>query len=86
MAAPDPLLPKGDRLHPITLYTATVCPYCEAKRAQLMERGQSFKEINVTERPDKIPELLKLTRGRRIVPVVVDGMGIAVAPEGGSVF
>jgi hypothetical protein len=33
-----------------------------------------------------IPELLKLTGGRRIVPVLVDEGRIAVAPEGGSEF
>ena len=33
-----------------------------------------------------VPELLKLTKGRRIVPVLVEGARISVAPDGGSEF
>jgi len=44
------------------------------------------REINVTERPQAIAELMKLTGGRRIVPVVVEGGRVAVAPAGGSSF
>jgi glutaredoxin len=71
---------------PVVLYTRTGCPYSDAKRAELAARGVAVREVNVGERPDAIPELLKLTRGRRIVPVVVEGGMIAVAPDGGSSF
>jgi hypothetical protein len=33
-----------------------------------------------------VPELLKLTGRKRIVPVFVDGTKIEVAPDGGSAF
>jgi hypothetical protein len=33
-----------------------------------------------------IPELLKLTDGRRVVPVIVEGARVRVAPEGGTPF
>ena len=46
----------------------------------------SFEEIDVSARREKIPELLKLTRGKRIVPVLVDQSGVRVAPCGGSTF
>jgi glutaredoxin 3 len=71
---------------PVVLYTRTGCPQCEAKRRELVARGVAWHEINVTERPNAIAELLKLTGGRRVVPVVVEGARIAVAPEGGSSF
>jgi glutaredoxin len=71
---------------PVVLYTRTGCPHCDTKRAELTARGAALREVNVSERPDAIPELLKLTRGRRIVPVVVEGATIAVAPEGGTEF
>lgn len=67
----------------VTLYTKTGCPYCAAKRKEFQERGVAFREINVTERPEVIPELLKLTRGKRLVPVIVEGARVEVAPEGG---
>ncbi len=71
---------------PVLLYTKTGCPYCDAKRAELAARGVAVREINVSERPEAVPELLKVTRGRRIVPVVVEGGRIEIAPEGGSSF
>jgi len=71
---------------PVLLYTRAGCPYCDAERAALSARGVAWREIDVSARPEAIPELLKLTRGRRIVPVIVDGSGIAIAPAGGSTF
>ena len=69
---------------PVTLYTMAGCPYCDRMRAALAARGAEVREIDVGARPEVIPELLKLTRGRRVVPVVVEGGRIEVAPEGGS--
>ena len=71
---------------PVLLYTATGCPFCDAKRAELAARGVPVREVNVTDRPQSIVELMKLTGGRRVVPVVVEGRTIAVAPDGGSTF
>jgi glutaredoxin len=71
---------------PVLLYTKTGCAFCEAERAGLAARGATVREVNVTERPDAVAELLKLTRGRRVVPVVVEGGRIAIAPRGGSSF
>jgi glutaredoxin len=71
---------------PVLLYVKRGCAYCEAKRAELLGRGVALREIDVGARPELIPELLKLTQGRRVVPVVVDGGRIDVAPDGGSSF
>ncbi len=71
---------------PVLLYTKTGCPHCDAKRAELDARGVAVREINVSEHPEAVAELLKVTRGRRIVPVVVEGGRIEIAPEGGSSF
>jgi glutaredoxin len=71
---------------PVLLYTRTGCSHCEVMRAELAARGASIREINVSERPQAIAELMKLTGGRRIVPVVVENGRVAVAPAGGSSF
>ena len=68
------------------VYVKSGCPYCEAKRAELAARGVACREIDVEAQPQVIPELLKLTRGRRIVPVVVEDGRVSVAPDGGSPF
>ena len=71
---------------PVLLYVKAGCPFCDAKRAELAARGVAVREIDVGARPQAVVELLKLTGGRRIVPVVVEGGTIAVAPAGGSAF
>jgi glutaredoxin len=71
---------------PVLLYTVAGCPHCDAKRAELGARGVTIREVDVRARPELVPELLKLTGGRRVVPVVVDGARIEVAPGGGSSF
>jgi len=71
---------------PVLLYVRTGCPFCEAKRAELAARGVAVREINLSERPQATAELMKLTGGRRVVPVIVDGPRIRVAPDGGSTF
>ena len=68
------------------LYVRADCPFCAAARLRLAAQGRAFREIDVGRAPESIPELLKLTGGRRIVPVLVDGRHIAVAPDGGTEF
>lgn len=67
----------------VTLYVKTGCPYCAAMREDLDSKGTDYNEVNVKETPAVVPELLKLTGGRRLVPVLVDGTNVAVAPKGG---
>jgi glutaredoxin len=69
-----------------TLYVQTGCSYCAAARADLEVRGVPCNEVNVTEHPEAIPELLKLTRGERVLPVIVEGGRVHVAPHGGTTF
>ncbi len=67
----------------ITLYVKTGCPYCVDMRKQLDANAVDYTELNVSERPELVAELLKLTGGRREVPVLVDGTRVEVAPSGG---
>jgi len=69
-----------------TLYVQTGCVHCDAARADLVTRGVPFTEVNVTDEPQAIPELLKLTKGARLLPVVVEAGTVRVAPGGGSPF
>jgi glutaredoxin len=69
-----------------TLYMQADCPHCAAKRADLVRRGVAFIEVNVSDHPEAIPELLKLTKGARLLPVVVEDGRIQIAPDGGASF
>jgi glutaredoxin len=66
------------------LYTRDGCPHSDRLRARLRAEGEPFDEVNLSRTPQAITELLKLTAGRRIVPVLVRAGRIEVAPEGGS--
>lgn len=70
----------------VTLYVKPECPHCERQRASLLARELRFTEVDVTRHPEVVPELLKLTKGRRVVPVTVEGARIIVASDGGSEF
>jgi glutaredoxin len=68
------------------LYVASGCEHCARLRRDLERTGTPFETIDVSARREVVPELLKLTRGRRVVPVLVDDRGVHVAPQGGSAF
>jgi glutaredoxin len=70
----------------VTFYSKSGCPHCDRQREALVARGQAFTEIDVTRHPEVVPELLKLTKGRRVVPVLVEGARISIAGDGGSEF
>ena len=70
----------------VTLYTRAGCPHCDRVRDELAGTDDRVTEVDLTRHPEATAELLKLTAGRRIVPVVVRGGRIEVAPGGGSEF
>ena len=67
----------------IKLYTKTGCPYCDAKRKEFNDQGVDFEEINIFEVDGAKEELLKITGGKRMVPVIVNGPRVEIAPDGG---
>lgn len=71
---------------PVLLYVRAGCPHSDAARADLLSRGARVREIDVAASPRVIPELLKLTGGRRVVPVIVERGVVRVAPNGGTAF
>jgi hypothetical protein len=71
---------------PITLLVKTGCTYRAAERGEFQQKSVKFTEIIVTDRFEVIPELLRLTRGERLVPIAVQGQSVRVASEGGCGF
>lgn len=70
----------------VTLYTRDGCLHCAQQRAAIVARGDSVSEVNLSREPQAMTEFLKLTGGRRIVPVLVQGGRIEIAPQGGTEF
>ena len=70
----------------VTIYTRGDCPFSVALKKRLDAEGTHYSEVDLSREPRAIPELVKLTGGERVVPVLVDGGVIRVAPEGGTKF
>jgi glutaredoxin len=70
----------------VTLYTRDGCPHCDRVRGELAASGERVTEVNLSREPQAITEFLKASGGRRIVPVVVRGASIEIAPGGGTRF
>jgi glutaredoxin len=68
----------------VTLYTKDGCAHCDRQRDLLRGSDDRVEEVNLTQSPQAMNELLKLTGGRSVVPVIVRGARIEVAPDGGS--
>ncbi len=54
----------------ITIYTKSTCPYCRKAKALLDAKGQSYKEIDILEHPDRRPEMIERAHGRTTVPQI----------------
>ena len=60
----------------VQIYTTTYCPFCTRARRLLDEKGVSYEEFNLDEKPEKRSEMLTRTEGRRSVPqVFIDDKG-----------
>ena len=70
----------------VTLYTRDGCTHCAQQRAAITASGDTVSEVNLSREPQAMTEFLKLTGGRRIVPVLVRAGRILVAPDGGTEF
>lgn len=66
----------------VRIYTKKGCPYCAAAKEDFQKRDIDFEEIDLTEDPIKISEMVKLSGGRQ-VPVIVEGNNVTVG-FGGS--
>ena len=60
----------------VLIYTKPDCPYCDAARRDLEARGEAFAEIDITTTPGAEEQVVALTGGVVLVPVVVDGADI----------
>ncbi|HWP97623.1 MAG TPA: glutaredoxin family protein [Syntrophomonadaceae bacterium] len=65
----------------IVIYTKTGCPHCAAAIYSLQEQELPYTEINVSENPDRIDEMEKMS-GSRTVPVIIDNGKVKVGFKG----
>ena len=67
----------------VVIYTKPGCPYCAAARKDLEERGKPYEEISIKDNPKAAAEVMRLSGGKGIVPVLVSGEEVKVGFGGG---
>ena len=56
-----------------TIYTTNWCAYCKAAKQLLSSRGFDFSEINLEEKGMDREDLYKLTGGRTVPQILING-------------
>ena len=66
------------------LYTHPECTYSQALKAELDQVSSSYEEIDLALRPEAWADLVKLTGGERVTPVLVEGDAVSVGFHGAA--
>lgn len=67
----------------VTIYTKKGCPYCAAAKKHYADMGVDYKEIDVHATPGAQDKVLSLTKGQKIVPVIVEDGRVTAGFGGG---
>jgi len=67
----------------VVIYTKPGCPYCATAKQDLEERGVSYEEISTEDNPSAVQEVMRLSNGSGIVPILVRGDEVKVGFGGG---
>lgn len=68
----------------VVLYTHPDCAFSAAAKMEYRRSKVEFLEIDVSREPDKIPDLLQLTHGERLTPVMVENGQVIIGFKGGT--
>ena len=66
----------------LIVYTRPECSYSEALKEELDADGVVYSEIDLSVHPERLPEVLELTGGERITPVMVEDGVVVVGFRG----
>ncbi len=67
----------------VTIYTKPACPYCAAAREHYNKEGIPYEEIDVYAVNGARDEVIRLTGGQKIVPVIVEDGSVKIGFGGG---
>jgi C_GCAxxG_C_C family probable redox protein len=65
------------------LYTRPGCPFCADAKKDLKERGVVYEEISIENNPKAIADVMRLSNGSGIVPILISGDEVKVGFGGG---
>ncbi len=67
----------------VIVYTKPGCPYCVAALKDLKEHGVPYEEVSTKDNPKALEEVMRLSKGKGIVPIIVSGNEVKVGFGGG---
>jgi glutaredoxin 3 len=56
----------------VTMYTRTVCPYCDQAKALLKRYGIAIDEINIDNDPSKVAEMIEKSQRRSVPQIFIE--------------
>ena len=62
----------------VTIFGKDTCPYTTAAREDYERRGVAFTYVNVKKNAAELERMLGYSKGRRAVPVIVEGDGVTI--------
>ena len=68
----------------VILYTHPDCAFSAAAKMDYRKRKVAYEEVDLSKQEDRIPELLGLTKGERITPVIVEDGSVIIGFKGGT--
>ncbi|MEK9659772.1 MAG: UXX-star (seleno)protein family 2 [Chloroflexota bacterium] len=66
----------------LTVYTRPDCSYSDALLHELDRDGVEYRQIDLAEHPELVPEVERLAGGERVTPVMVEGEMVIVGYHG----
>ena len=68
----------------VIIYTHPDCAFSGAAKMDYRQRGIPFVEVDVSKEKDKVDDLLSLTGGERVTPVIVEDGKATIGFKGGN--
>ena len=62
----------------VVIYTSANCPPCNEAKKDLEERGVPYEEISTEGNPRAVEEVMRLSNGTGIVPIIVTGQEVKI--------
>lgn len=68
----------------VLIFGKDSCPYTQAARDDCQARRVPFEYVNVKRNPADLQRMLTYSKGRREVPVIVEGERVTIGFDGGT--
>ena len=67
-------LPQKEKImSDIQVYSKKICPYCDRAKDLLKKKGWSYTEIDLDQEPDRIKEMMTLSKRRTVPQIFING-------------